>query len=168
MLAWWEETAMLVSDIMTLNPECCTPECTAEQAARQMRQGAMGVLPVVEETETRKLVGIVTDRDLCMGVVAEGRIASEVTASDCMTRATVGCATGEPVERALQLMRERQVRRLPVVDSAGRVVGIISLTDIIRYAALPEAEGVAAVARIYEPRGVLRRSKQEVGAPVTR
>ncbi len=145
---------MLVSDIMTLEPKCCTAEATAQEAAGQMRQWAMGVLPVVEDAETGKLAGIVTDRDLCMGVVAAGRVPAHVTVRECMTRDAVCCAAGEPVVRALDAMRERHVRRLPVVDSTGHVVGIISLTDIIRYAALPEAEVLAAVAHICEPRGV--------------
>lgn len=158
---------MLVSDIMTLDPSCCTADCSAQAAARQMRQWATGVLPVVEDMESRTLAGIVTDRDLCLGVVAEGRAAAGVTVGDCMTRDIVCCAAGEPVERALHAMREHQVRRLPVVDSERRVVGIVSLTDIIRYAALSESEVIAAVARICEPRGALRRrstSREELAS----
>ena len=69
--------------------------------------------------------------------------------------------TGEPVERALSAMRAGHVRRLPVVDSAGSVVGIISLTDIIRYAALPEAEVMAAVAQICEPHRLTERTQPQ-------
>jgi CBS domain-containing protein len=155
---------MLVSDIMTLQPNCCLAEATAQEAAGQMRQWAMGVLPVVEALETRKLVGIVTDRDLCMGVVASGRAPAHVTVRECMTREAICCAPGEPVVRALDTMRDHHVRRLPVVDSGGHIVGILSLTDIIRYAALPETEVVAAVAHICEPRGALGQRKSEVGA----
>lgn len=149
---------MLVSDIMTLDPGCCTPECTAQAAACRMRGWSLGALLVV--AEGGKLVGIVTDRDLCMGVLPEARAAREVTVAECMTRAVVTCAAGEPVERALDTMREHHVRRLPVVDSAGRALGIISLSDIVRYAALPEPEVVAAVAHICEPRGTAARRKE--------
>lgn len=153
---------MQVSDIMTLDPKCCTAECTAQEAAGRMRQWSMGVLLVVEAMDTRKLVGIVTDRDLCMGVVAAGRVPAHVAVGECMTRDAIGCAPGEPVLRALDAMREHHVRRLPVLDSTGRVLGIVSLSDIIRYAALPEPEVMAAVAHICEPRGPLGQRKREV------
>jgi CBS domain-containing protein len=145
---------MQVSDIMTLDPACCTPEHTAQEAAAEMRRRAMGVLPVVADMESRRMAGIVTDRDLCMGVVAAGRVPAHVTVLECMTRDLVSCGAGEPVTRALDAMREHHVRRLPVVDSSGCLVGIISLTDIIRYAALSESELVAAIARVCEPRGL--------------
>ena len=157
---------MLVSDIMTLEPNCCTADCTAQEAAGRMRQWSMGVLPIVADMETRKLVGIVTDRDLCMGVVAAGRVPAQVTVRECMTRDITCCAAGEPVVRALDAMRERHVRRLPVVDSSGCVLGIVSLTDIIRYAELPEAEVVAAVAHICEPRGALGNRNQQTDSAV--
>ncbi len=153
---------MLVSDIMTLEPSCCTPECTAQQAAARMRQWSLGVLPVVKDMEERRIVGIVTDRDLCLAVVAAGRVPAHVTVGECMSSEVVCCAPGEPAGRALDVMREQRVRRLPVVDSESRVAGIISLSDIIRYAAVPEAEIVTAVAHIWEPRGVLGQRKQAV------
>ena len=142
---------MQVSDIMTLEPACCLPEHTAQEAAAQMRQWSMGVLPVVDDMEAHRIVGIVTDRDLCMGVVAAGRVTAHVSVRECITHEFVSCLVGEPVARALAAMREHHVRRLPVVDSAGRLVGIISLTDIISYAALPESELVAALALIFAP-----------------
>jgi len=159
---------MLVSDIMTLDPNCCTPEFTAQEAAVQMRQWSTGVLPVVADMAGRKLVGIVTDRDLCLGVVAAGRVPAHVTVGECMTREAVSCAAGQPVARALNIMREQRVRRLPVVDSSGRLLGVISLTDMIRYAELPDADIVAAVARITEPRGRRERKNAKAAAPVSR
>jgi CBS domain-containing protein len=158
---------MLVSDIMTLDPNCCTPECTAQEAAVQMRQWATGVLLVVADMEGRRLAGIVTDRDLCLGVVAAGRVPAHVTVGECMTCDAVCCAVGEPVGRVLEVMRKHRVRRLPVVDSSGRVLGVVSLTDMVRYAALPEADLVAAVAHIAEPRGGRERKNEKVAAPVS-
>ncbi len=154
---------MLVSEIMTLDPACCSPECTAQEAARRMRCWGMGVLPVVADEETHRIVGIVTDRDLCLGVVADGRVPAHMTVSDCMARAVVWCEAGQPVEAALQKMRETHVRRLPVVDSARCLVGIISLTDMIRYSALPQADILAAVAQIGDPAG-LRKSREDARA----
>ncbi len=157
---------MLVSDIMTLDPVCCTPERTAKEAARRMRQWCVGVLPVVADEQSGQLAGIVTDRDLCMAIAAEQGAAAAVTVGECMTRQVVCCTAGQPVERVMNAMREHRVRRLPVVDSAGHVLGIISLSDIVRYAALPEAEVVAAVSRICEPRGAVERRKQRTEADV--
>ena len=159
---------MLVSDIMTLDPACCTPECTAQEAARRMRQWAMGVLPVVEDMDSRRVIGIVTDRDLCLVVVADGRVPAHVTVDNCMARAVACCEAGQPVTLALQQMRDFHVRRLPVVDSARCLVGIISLTDIIRYAALPEAEVVAAVAHIGDPIGLAEARERSQSAAVNR
>ena len=152
---------MLVSDIMTLNPACCTPDSTAQEAAARMRSWSTGVLPVIEDVDTCRLAGIVTDRDLCMDVVAASRVPAHVTVKECMTTDVICCAPGEPVERALAAMREHHVRRLPVIDSAGSVVGIISLTDIVRYAALPEAEVMAAVSHICEPHRYRDSSEQQ-------
>lgn len=149
---------MLVSDIMTLDPCCCTPEQTARAAAGQMRQLSLGVLPVVENLESRRLLGVVTDRDLCLGVVAAGRVPAHVTVGECMTDEVITCTAGEPPERALAAMRDGHVRRLPVVDSGGRLVGIISLSDIARYGAVSESEMVAAFAHICEPLGTLGRA----------
>jgi CBS domain-containing protein len=157
---------MLVSDIMTLDPNCCAPECTAQEAARRMHALSLGALLVIDGAG--KLVGIVTDRDLCMGVLPEACAAQEVTIAACMTTAVASCAAGEPVERALAIMREHRVRRLPVIDSVGRALGIISLSDIVRYAALPEAEVVAAVARICEPRSSSRRRKESAESTASR
>lgn len=159
---------MLVSDIMTLEPRCCTAESTAQEAASLMRQLWMGVLPVVDDLENRALIGIVTDRDLCLGVVAAGRVPAHATVRECMTRAAVCCAAGQSVVHALDVMREHHIRRLPVVDATGHVVGILSLTDIIRYAALPETEVMAAVAHICEPRGIQDHIPAADGAAMSR
>jgi CBS domain-containing protein len=144
-----------------MDPNCCTPESTAQEAAARMRQWSMGVLPVVQDLDGRKLVGIVTDRDLCMGVVAAGRVPAHVTVGECMTRDTACSTAGEPVARALETMREHRVRRLPVTDTAGRLLGIVSLTDMIRYAALAEADVVAAVAHIAEPGARAREKRRQ-------
>jgi len=145
---------MIIADIMTLDPCCCLPSDSAQAAAKRMERRGIGILPVIENLQSRKLLGIVTDRDLCLHVVAQGRDPAGVMVEQCMTREVVGCASGEPVARALHAMRSRHVRRLPVVDSSGGLVGIVSLTDMIRYAAFDEPEIVAATAHILDPAGV--------------
>jgi CBS domain-containing protein len=158
---------MLVSDIMTLDPACCTPDSTAQEAAARMRSWSTGVLPVIEDVETCRIAGVVTDRDLCVKVVAAGRVPAHVLVRECMTTDVVCCAAGEPVERALAAMREHRLRRLPVVDSTGSVVGIISLTDIVRYSAVPQAEAVAAISHIAEPHAVMDDSGQHKAVTAT-
>lgn len=159
---------MLVCDIMTLSPECCLSTSTAREAAELLRARAVGILLVVDEMATKKLVGVVTDRDICVRVVAEGKDPATAAVGECMTAAAVTCAPGEPIARALAKMREHRVRRLPVAGGDGRVTGLLSLTDIIRYASLPEPEVLAALGRIWEPTGPLGRPAEGPAEAVAR
>jgi CBS domain-containing protein len=95
-----------------------------------MREHDVGSLPVVESRSTERLVGIVTDRDLVTKVVADNRPVDKATVRDAMTPDPATCREDEDVERAVSLMAERQVRRMPVVDGAGRLRGIIAQADI--------------------------------------
>lgn len=119
---------MKCKELMTPNPRFCSPEATSSDAARIMRDEDVGIVPVVDEN--KKLVGVVTDRDLCVGVVAEERHPREVKVSECMSEELVTCKPEEDVGKAEELMKEYQVRRIPVVDDQGRIVGIISQADI--------------------------------------
>ena len=123
---------MRVRDVMTTDPSCCLPEDTVIRAARMMKFMDTGVIPVVESDGSRRLVGIVTDRDLCLALVAEGQDPKTFHVQRCMTTTVVTCEADDSVESALDTMRENQVRRLPVVDKHGYVEGIVSLADIVR------------------------------------
>jgi len=117
-------------DLMTKDPVCCSPSETTIQAAERMRQQDIGVLPVVEDQQDKHLVGIVTDRDLAVQVLAEGRDPGNTTVDEIMSRNVVTCSPDDDCEEALRLMEKRRVRRIPAVDRTGRVVGIISQSDL--------------------------------------
>jgi CBS domain-containing protein len=95
-----------------------------------MKQHDVGSLPVVESGTTRRLVGIVTDRDLVTKVVAGHRAVAEATVQDAMTPNPTSCREDDDFDRAVELMAERQVRRMPVVDADGRLSGIIAQADV--------------------------------------
>ncbi|HEX5759014.1 MAG TPA: CBS domain-containing protein [Thermoanaerobaculia bacterium] len=118
---------MKVREIMTENPACCTPEQTVREAARLMAQNDCGSIPVVEEG-SRGVVGVVTDRDLAIRVLAEGR-GPDTPVSQAMTADPACCGPDDDVERVERLMAERQVRRVPVVEG-GRVVGMVAQADL--------------------------------------
>ena len=115
---------------MTAKPVCCEPGDSVTQAADMMRQHDVGSLLVVESRDSGRLVGIVTDRDLVTKVVARSRPVDRATVKDAMTSSPATCREEDDVERAVSLMAERQVRRMPVVDAHGRLTGIIAQADV--------------------------------------
>jgi CBS domain-containing protein len=116
-------------EIMTRDPACCEPGSTVEQVAQLMRKQNVGSVPVVESLGSMRLVGIVTDRDLTLKVIAEGRDPRTATVGDVMTANPITCRPDDQIQRALETMARQQVRRLPVVED-GKVIGIIAQADI--------------------------------------
>ena len=106
---------------------CCTPQDTAAQAARAMRDSGCGCAPVVADTTTLKLVGVVTERDVCCGVAADDRRASEVRVEEIMRPSSACCGAGEPVDKARRTLHEQRATSLPVVNSAGGCCGTVSV-----------------------------------------
>jgi CBS domain-containing protein len=98
------------------------------------------VVPVIENEQSRKIVGVVTDRDLCMNIVAEGRDPRTTQVHECMTTTVVSCSPQDSVEKATDLMRENQIRRIVVVDEQHRLAGIVSMADIVGRANVKTAE----------------------------
>ena len=139
---------MTIKEVMTRNPAFCAPSSSAQTAALVMQQKDTGILPVTEDAFSRKLVGVVTDRDLCKAVLVRGRDPSHVWVQECMTRDPVTCRPDEDVSDALRRMRERQVRRIPVVDEAGTLKGMVSLGDLVRHRAVAPAELFDTLERI--------------------
>ncbi|HVP50701.1 MAG TPA: CBS domain-containing protein [Terriglobales bacterium] len=142
---------MTIHDVMTENPAFCAPSSSAQTAALVMQQKDTGILPVTADAFSRKLVGVVTDRDLCMAVLVRGRDPSHVWVQECMTRDLAACQPGEEVSAALRLMREHRVRRIPVVDEAGNLKGIVSLADLVRQRSISPAELFDTLEKICEP-----------------
>lgn len=117
-------------EVMTRDVVSCVPFDSVAQAADMMRRHDVGSLPVVDSPETRRLVGIVTDRDLVTKIVAGGRPVERSTVADAMTSSPVTCREDDDVERAVSLMSEHRVRRMPIVSQDGRLAGIIAQADI--------------------------------------
>jgi CBS domain-containing protein len=117
-------------DIMTKDPFCCVPTDSTQRAAQLMRDRNVGAILICDSEETKRLVGIVTDRDLALRVVAEGCDPKTTCIGDVMTRQVFTCRPEDDVEKALELMERHQVRRIPVVDQQNRIVGIITQGDI--------------------------------------
>lgn len=125
-------------DVMTANPICCTPDDTAARVAKIMKTEDVGSVPVCEGRESRKLVGIVTDRDLAIQVVAAGKDSNSVKVKDVMTREPVTCRADQDLEGALEAMEKYQIRRLPVIDESGHLIGIIAQADVATRSNEPE------------------------------
>ena len=116
-------------DVMTKSPATCGEMAPVVDAAKLMEKEGVGSIPVCEDG---RLVGIVTDRDIAMRVVAEGRDPQQTKIQDVMTRDPQTVSAEEPISRALEVMESRQVRRIPVIDGGGKLVGIIAQADIAR------------------------------------
>lgn len=142
---------MKVSEVMTRSPVCCWPSSSTRSAALLMQEADTGILPVTQDPFTPLLVGVVTDRDLCLHVVATGRDPSSTWVDGCMTADPVYCNEQDEVSRALELMKTHQVRRLPVVNEKHEVVGILSLRDLVAEKSLTPDVIAAALRRICEP-----------------
>jgi len=123
---------------MTQNPVYCLPGDMVVKAAELMKAGNIGPVLVVEDEQTRKLVGIVTDRDLAMKIVAEGLDARSTTVEAVMTREVVTCRAEDDLQKALDAMAEHQLRRIPVVDADNKILGIIAQADVATRVDQPE------------------------------
>jgi CBS domain-containing protein len=118
------------------------------------------MLPVTQDPFTPRLIGVVTDRDLCLHAVAGGRDPAYIWVSECLTPDPVCCGPGEDVQHALELMKKHRIRRLPVVDARHEVVGVISLTDLVRKAGMDNWEIVTALQAICEPEHATDEQKE--------
>ncbi len=115
-------------DVMTADPQCCTAETPLNDVAKLMVECDCGEIPVVDAA--KRLVGVVTDRDIVCRIVAKGKNPSAMTAADCMSQPVVSVHSDTSVDEVLSTMEAKQIRRVPVIDAAGRVCGIIALADV--------------------------------------
>lgn len=129
------------SDVMTRNPVCAQPGDKVVSVAQLMRDNDVGPIPIVADNTSKKLVGIVTDRDLAMNVVAEGRDPNTTRVEEVMTREVVTCRTDDDIEAALDAMSQQQLRRIPVVDENDMLVGIIAQADVATRMDQPSTTG---------------------------
>ncbi|MEZ5425966.1 MAG: CBS domain-containing protein [Pyrinomonadaceae bacterium] len=121
---------MLVREIMTESPACCTADTIIEEVARLMVKNDCGCIPVVEDQKTLKPIGVITDRDIVCRALAEGRNPLEMNASDLMTREVQTVKPNTTIEDCCKLMEEKQIRRVAVVDDNGRCCGMVAQADI--------------------------------------
>src|SRR5918999_5857033 len=123
---------MKIQEIMTRNPSTVTPGTTVRDAAKLMQREDTGILPVVESDGNKTLLGVVTDRDIAIRIVAEGRDGN-TRVSEVMTSSRL--ATLRPdadVDEVMDTMADQQVRRVPIVDERGTLVGIVAQADVVR------------------------------------
>ncbi|SFH26024.1 CBS domain-containing protein [Nitrosospira sp. Nsp14] len=114
-----------ISEVMSSDVQTISPDATIEEAAQEMRDGDFGLVPVAEDEE---LLGVITDRDIAIRAVAEGRDPSTLV-REIMSEEVVWASEDDSVEDAARIMSDHQIRRLPVVDAEQRLVGIVSLGD---------------------------------------
>jgi CBS domain-containing protein len=127
---------MKVREIMTKDVESCDGHTDLANAAMIMWRKDCGIVPVVEP-DTREVVGVITDRDICMAVATRHQRPDEIEVDDVISGKLHAVAPEDNVSKALDLMREMRVRRLPVVDAAGQLAGIVSLMDLVELVGLP-------------------------------
>ena len=130
---------MRVRDIMTVHVAFCLPEKPVKEAAEMMVTCDCGAIPVVDWQG--RMVGMLTDRDITIRLVANGENPERARVSDCMTDETFACHVDDPLENCMRTMSRHQVRRLPIVDDRDRVVGIVSQADIAQHAAENHGRG---------------------------
>ena len=132
---------MICSEIMTTNPECCLPTDPVMKAAQLMKSEDVGPIPIVKNKDDKKLAGIITDRDLAIKVVAEARDPKTTPVEQVMTEDVVTCEANDDLQKALRLMQDYQIRRIPVVDKSDHLLGIIAQADVATRLGSPQTVG---------------------------
>jgi CBS domain-containing protein len=117
-------------EVMTKNPVCCLPNDMVVKAAQIMKTGNVGSVPVIDNEKTRKLIGIITDRDLALKIVAEGKDPKSTKVAAVMTAKVVSCLSEDDLQKAMDSMSKNQLRRIPIIDNTGMILGIISQADV--------------------------------------
>ena len=143
---------MKIREVMSPNPVSCLPTDSAQRVASVMRERSIGSVPVVMDQASRKLVGLITDRDLCCSVVAGGLDPKTTTIEKFMSLNPVTCQESEDIEHCEHLMQEHQIRRIPVVDAKGGIIGIVAQADLaLKDKSDRVSETVAAISKPGKP-----------------
>lgn len=149
-----------IRDVMTRGVVSCTTEDNLNRAAQLMWESDCGAVPIVDAAG--KLVGIVTDRDICMAAYTRGRALTELGVSSAMSAGVFSCRPTDTLRSVLDAMATHQIRRVPVVGDEGELVGIVSLADVARLSQAPSLE--SREARVWVP-GVLAGISERAGRP---
>ena len=157
---------MLVEEIMTRDALACTEQQTLSEAAQQMWEGDIGAVAVVNEEGVP--TGMITDRDICMAGYTQGTPLSEIPLASAMSKNLITVSAYTEVNVAQKLMGDNQVRRLPVVDEVGKLVGIVTLTDVAQRAGrgrsdVPAREVAETLKEVSRPRWMAKPGPASTG-----
>jgi CBS domain-containing protein len=123
---------MRVHEVMSSSPVCCDANSSLVEVAKLMVQHDCGEIPVVEPGDSRRPIGVITDRDITCRAVARGLNPLELRAEACMSSPVVAVTPETSIDDCCRTMEEHQIRRVPVVDTEGRCCGVVSQADIAR------------------------------------
>ena len=147
---------MNISELMSKDPCTVSPDTPVSEAARLMKEEDVGMVPVIERVggaETRgRLVGVITDRDIAIRAVADGRDIGSVTVNDVMSKGATTAKASDNVDDVMKVMGREQVRRIPIVDERDQLVGIVSQADVV-LKAKSDTRSEHTVEKISEPGG---------------
>jgi CBS domain-containing protein len=144
-----------VRDVMTEYPVCCVPSDTVQHVASVMMDKEVGCLPVVEEHSSRRLVGVITDRDVCCRATADGHDPKRTAIEPYITRNVITCLADDELEHCLELLHKHGIHRVPVVDDESRCIGIVALPDAPdRPEIMVEKEFVRAIRSTLKKHGI--------------
>ncbi len=140
---------MKAQNLMTENPVTCTPEADLQEVARMMLDFDCGAIPVVRSSDSQEVAGVITDRDITIRAVAEGKNPLDLKVGDVMTRQVFTVNPETDAEDCFNLMEDKQVRRLIVVDDSGNVCGVLAQADVARHA--PPRKAAEVVRDVSQP-----------------
>jgi CBS domain-containing protein len=156
--------AQIVRDIMTKDVQTITPDTTLRDAAQMLKSRDIGSVPVVDG---RKVVGVLTDRDIAIRGVAEGRDPASTKASEAMSKDVVAVRETDELQEAERLMHDQQIRRLPVVDDQGELVGYLAMAKVARNESSAQAgkviQGVSQPSKPAPMESTGRKKRQKTG-----
>jgi CBS domain-containing protein len=146
-----EELPMKAREIMTTSPEVVTPQDPISRAAQIMRDRDVGLVPVVKDRESMTLMGVITDRDLAVRHIAQSHKDDCAVSNHMSTDNIQAVAESDDLDSVISAMERREVRRVPVTDKSGKLMGIIAQADIANCEEIPKAQVAEVVRRVSEP-----------------
>jgi CBS domain-containing protein len=152
-----------VHDVMRVRVYTCSPSDTLHRAAQVMWEKDCGCLPIIEDA--RLVRAVITDRDICMAAFTQGVSLAETSVESAMSRSLYVCSPDDSLGKVEQLMCERQIRRVPVVDTEGRLVGMISLGDIARYLRARGQQAPASMGQLLETLAAISEPRARASVP---
>lgn len=154
---------MQIRKIMSTEVACCTPDMGLQRAAQMMIEHDCGALPVCESVASKKLVGIITDRDIVCRTVAQARNPLELKVQDCMSKPVTCVSPDTKIKECCETMEKNRVRRVPVVDKEGNCCGIVSQADIALHSSQRQTAAVVKIVSHPSPEPSAVGEQQSVG-----